>query len=65
MVEDVAQGCGLFVQGYKITFDCSFLHRLLADGWYAAYKVDCVELSSGVVVVFGGCGCISSVMRWC
>ena len=43
-----------FLQGYKIIFECSFLNRLLADGWYGAYKVDCVDLSSGLVVVFGG-----------
>ena len=33
IVEDVAQCCGLVVQGYNITFDCSFLNRLLEDGW--------------------------------
>ena len=47
---------GFFIQGYKIIFECSFLNRLLADGGYGAYKVDCVELSSGLVVVFGGLG---------
>ena len=33
IVEDVAQCCGLVVQGYNITFDCSFQNRLLEDGW--------------------------------
>ena len=33
IVEDVAQCCGLVVQGYNITFDGSFLNRLLEDGW--------------------------------
>ena len=38
IVEDVAQCCGLVVQGYNITFDCSFLNscRLLEDGWQGA-----------------------------
>jgi len=38
IVEDVAQCCGLVVQGYNITFDCSFLnsYRLLEDGWQGA-----------------------------
>ena len=33
IVEDVAQCCGLLVQRYNISFDCSFLNRLLEDGW--------------------------------
>ena len=33
IVEGVAQCCGLVVQGYNITFDGSFLNRLLEDGW--------------------------------
>jgi len=33
IVEDVAQCCGLDVQEYNITFDGSFLNRLLEDGW--------------------------------
>ena len=31
MVEDDAQCCGLFVQGYNITFDCSFLNIFISS----------------------------------